>query len=275
MARDARTAGRFLSVVLVAAGLAACDPTGPAPRSDDGATAAAPQPDVSVASASRSPSPAASPPTVRVAALTGASPNETGPGTYRYQVEYPRLEGLGGRELGIDTTIQGTMQRDVYDFVDAARAGPAGPSPSELSCRSRTVRVTGRLAVLRVDCTRYQAGAAHPDTATHTFNCDLGGGRLLALQDLFGIGSAYLTVLSDAARDQLTKLHVGDERTLADGTAPAAANFRDFLLTQGGLVIVFARYQVAPGAAGQPEVSVPYSALDRYLAPGVRDLVAG
>jgi hypothetical protein len=141
-----------------------------------------------------------------------------------------------------------------------------------MDCRSRTVRLTGRLAVLRVDCTEYQTGAAHPSSRTRTFNCDLAVGRLLALQDLFGIGSAYLSVISEAARDQLARLHAVDDRTLADGTAPAAANFRDFLLTQAALVIVFARYQVAPGAAGQPEVSIPYPALEKYLAPGVLTL---
>jgi hypothetical protein len=278
--REVRAAGGVLVAALLAAGLVSCDARAPSP-SAGALTQPSPSPAATDEGASPSPTPSASPsqapspPTVHVGTLSGTSPNDTGPGAYRYQVEYPRLDGLGGgREVTLDTAMQGTLQREVYDFVDAARAAPMGPTRSELDCHSRTVRLTGRLAVLRVDCTEYQAGAAHPTTTTTTFNCDLDGGRVLALQDLFGIGSTYLTVLSDAARDQLTRLHVADEQTLVDGTAPVAANFRDFLLTQAALVVVFARYQVAPGTAGQPEVSVPYQALDPYLAPRVRELVA-
>jgi hypothetical protein len=263
MARQLQPAGRLLLVALASAAVCACEAPGPVPA------AGSPTPvgsDVT-ASAARS-NPAASPsspgpPAVTVATLVGSAPNDSGAGAYRYRVEYPRIQSPDGRAQGIDSVIQGILQRDVDDFVDAARSAPSGPVPSELDCRSRTVRLTARLVVARVDCSQYQAGAAHPSTVVHTFNCDLAGARVLAL-----------TVISEAARAQLSRLQAGDAGTLTEGTAPAVANFRDFLLGQDALVVVFARYQVAAGTAGEPEVSVPYEALSRYLAPGITDLVA-
>jgi hypothetical protein len=267
MARQVRPAGRLLLAALSCAAVCACDAHGP-PR---GTGRHAPAASDVTASAARS-NPGVGPPTVRVATLTGAGPNEAGAGAYRYRVEYPQLDGLDGRVQRIDRAIQGTLQRDVDDFVDTARAAPAGPGPSELDCRSRIVRLTARLAVARVDCSQHQAGATRTDAVIHTFNCDLGRSRVLALQDLFRVGSAYLSVISGAARAQLGPLRAGDERALAEGTAPAAANFQDFLLEQDALVIVFARYPAAPGTTDHPEVSVPYSALARYLAPGIPEL---
>jgi hypothetical protein len=213
---------------------------------------------------------------VQVEVRSDASQTPTGPGAYRYHVEVPQLTGPAAPLLAIDATIRGALQRRLNDFLDAARAGPAGPAPSELTCTSRTLSVTPRLAVLRVDCSEFQAGAAHPNSATHAFNCDLTAGRVLRLQDLFGPGSAYLDVLSTAAQTQLrSKLGQTDDQALFQGTAPIVDNFKVFLLDRNALIIVFARYQVAAGTAGQPEVSVPLADLRRYLARGVPQLTDG
>jgi hypothetical protein len=267
MRRAVRAPGALLLAALASAGVLACESAGPA--ADEGG---GPSPSPSIASPGPpSPSPSAAPPTARIASLAGSSQNGTGPGAYRYQVEYPQLDGLGSRAQGLDVLIQTAMQRAVDDFVDLARAGAAAPDArSELDCRGRAVRLTGRLAVLRVDCTEADAGAGGPRDSTYTFNCDLAGARLLALQDLFRAGSAYLSAISDEARRQLGRLGAGDDRSLKDATAPVVASFRSFLLLPAALVIVFPAYR--PPGAGRPEVSMPYATLERYLAPGVQDL---
>jgi len=212
---------------------------------------------------------------VRTEVLAGSSPDGNGAGAYRYRVEYPQLDGNPGLVRGVDSVIEGRIRRDVAEFLDAARTGPLGAEPSDLECMSRTDRATARLAVLRVDCTEKQAGAAGPNAPNHTFNCDLIRGRVLTLQDLFTQGSEYLTVLSEAARQQLrAKLVSGDDKTLSEGTSPAVANFKDFLLEKDALVVVFAKYQGAVGADGQPEVDISYGDLERYFASGVKELVA-
>ena len=254
-------------VALLPMVLAACGVTAPAMTSQPEATGTQPA----------SPSAAALNPTstrVRTEVLAGASPDGNGAGAYRYRVEYPQLDGNPGLVRAVDSVIEGRIRRDVAEFLDAARSGPLA-GPSDLECMSRTDRATARLAVLRVDCTEQQAGAARPDAPSHTFNCDLIRGRVLTLQDLFTQGSEYLTVLSEAARQQLhAKLVSGDDKALSEGTSPAVANFKDFLLEKDALVVVFAKYQGAVGADGQPEVDISYGDLERYFASGVKELVA-
>jgi hypothetical protein len=273
MAREAVTFGRLLLFALAMTGLLACEGADTQPPAAD-ATTPATTPSPVAAPAAISPAPA--PPVVRVDTMKDASPNQTGAGAYRYSVQVPQLEGDAPRIMAIDAAIKGALQRDIDAFVGGARAAPADPTLSDLTCQSRTIRLTSRLAVLRVDCTDYHAGAAHPNTATRTFNCDLRAGHVLSLQDLFSGGSGYLEVLSTAARAQLRADGLAvDEQTLDEGTAPVVDNFKSFLLQGGALVVVFATYQVAPGAAGQPEISVPYDDLQRYLARGITELLPG
>lgn len=220
------------------------------------------------------PLPSATPPSVQVAVSTGSSSNLNGPGAYRYRVEYPQLEGDVGKLRAINATIQSTIQRDITAFMGAASSGPAATGLSELDCKSRTVRAGVSLAVLRVDCAENHPGVAN--TSSHTFNCDLRRGRVLALQDLFTQGSQYLNVLSEAAGQQLrSQLPPDDQRALADVTAPIVDNFKNFLLQEDALVIVFAKLRAPPGAAGPPEVDISYRDLERYFAPGIKQLVAG
>ena len=137
-----------------------------------------------------------SPPTVRVDVERGASASQSGPGAYRYDVQVPQLVGVPVHGDALDAMIHGVLQRDLGAFLSAAQDAQA---PTDLTCASHTVRVTSKLAVLRVDCTSSQAGVARPTTVTHTFNCDLARARILTLQDVFGRGSAYLDLLTTAA----------------------------------------------------------------------------
>lgn len=272
MARELWTAGRIL-ILAAAVALAGCEATDVQPISPVTELPSAPLP-----SPTASPSPAAarspSPPTVRMDMLSGASAAKAGPGSYTYKVEVPQLEGLGAHATSIDNVIRASLQRVVDDFVAEARDASAGPATSDLACLGKAVRLTPSLAVLRVDCSERMAGVDQVDTAAHSFNCDLSGGRVLTLQDLFSSGSGYLDVLSAAARTQLrNRLPAGDDRTLDDGTAPVVDNFRAFLLERQGMVVVLpGRYRPA-GTTAALEVTVPYGDLEHYFARSVSDLV--
>jgi hypothetical protein len=262
--------GRGLLAVLVLQGLLACAATDVSPPVTDQATP----------SASAAPSPVASvvpippsPPTVRVDTESGASPSQSGPGAYRYSVQIPQLVGVAAHGQTVDALIRGTLQRDIDTFLSEAQNAQ---SPTDLTCTSGTIRVTAKLAVLRVDCTSSQAGVARPTAVVHTFNCDLVGARILRLQDLFSGGSTYLDVLSAAARARFpAQATPAEDQSIVDGTAPVADNFKAFLLDQASLVIVFPNFQVAPGSAAAPEVAVSYDDLQRYFAAGIANLLSG
>ena len=262
-----RVVTRSLLTAAALGGLVACETTA-VPSSRPGqAGQPAPSPIASAAAVS------ASPPSVRLQTWSDASAAQTGPGAYRYRVEVPQLEGLALRSDVVDARIRGILQRQVSDFLAAAAAAP---SASVLTCTSRTVRVTAKLVVLRVDCSSTQGGAARPNVWTQTFNCDLTAARILALQDLFRVGYAYLDVLSAAARAQVPAQATSvADRSLAAATAPVVNNFRAFLLDTEGLVIVLADVRADPRTADAAQVSIPYEQLERYLARGVTDLLTG
>jgi len=259
--------GRGLLAVLVLTGLAACAATDVSAPIDRPSPTLVPSPVASVATVP------ATPPALRVDTLTGSSDAQAGAGAYRYSVQVPQLVGLAPHGPALDGVIRGALQRDLDDFLATAQDAPA---PTVLTCTSRTIRLTAKLAVLRVDCTSSQAGVARPTTIVHTFNCDLAGARILTLQDLFSSGSAYLDLLSTAARSQFpAQATPAADRTVAQATAPVADNFKAFLLDQAGLTIVFPDFQVAPGTAAAPLVSVSYDDMRRFLAPGITDLLTG
>jgi hypothetical protein len=261
--------GRVLLLALALPWLLACetaDVQAPSPSPDQSSTPE-PSPVASLAAA------APSPPTMRLAVLNGATPIQNGPGAYRYTVQIPQLEGAVLHAQTIDALIYATLKRDLDDFLATAQTAP---TLTELTCMGGAVRLTPKLAVLRVDCATSAAGASHPTVVMHTFNCDLLTARVLRLQDLFGAGSGYLEVLSNAAHMQFPAEATADaDRSVADSTAPVVDNFRAFLLNRGALVVLFPGIRVAPGATAQPEVTVPYESLQRYFAAGIADLITG
>jgi hypothetical protein len=261
--------GRSLLAVLVLALLQACvatDVSAPADQPSPATPSPVPSPVASVVAV------APTPPAVRVDTLTGASPSQAGAGAYRYSVQVPQLVGLEPHGPALDARLRGVLQRDLDDFLSAAQDAQA---PTDLTCTSQTIRVTVKLAVLRVDCTSSQAGVARPTTVIHVFNCDLAGSRILTLQDLFSAGSAYLDVLSTMSRSQFpVQATPAADRTVAEATAPVADNFKAFALDRSGLDIFFPDFQVAPSTAAAPQVTVSYGDLQRYFAPGIADLVS-
>jgi hypothetical protein len=197
---------------------------------------------------------------------------------YSYHVEYPQVDGLGaGIRDQLNGSIRGTVDRALSEFLNAARDAQSADQSSGFTCTGAVARLTERLASARVDCGIYIAGAAHPNPAIYTFNCDLRQGRVLALTDLLRTGTGYLQFLSDRSRQllrsQLVPLGGWDEAQVSAGTAPEAKNFKTFLLEPYALRLVFEKYQVAAGALGPREVTVSYGDLDRYLAPPTRELI--
>jgi hypothetical protein len=263
--------GRALLAVLVLQGILACGAADlSAPATDQ--PSPPPSPSVSPSPSASAVAVAPSPPTVRIDPESGASPSQTGAGAYRYSVQVPQLVGVTTHGQTLNALIRGTLQRDLDAFLAAAQDAQ---SPTDLTCTSQTIRLTTKLAVLRVDCTSSQAAVARPTTVTHTFNCDLAGARVLRLQDLFSAGSAYLDVLSAATRAKLPpQATPATDQSIVDGTAPVADNFRAFLLDQAALIIVFPDLPEAPGTP-TPQVAVSYDDLQRFFATGIADLLAG
>ena len=124
----------------------------------------------------------------------------------------------------------------------------------------------GDLWSLKFDFRFYSDGAAHPGLYSITMNYDLGQGRELALGNLFLPNSGYLEAIANYCITELSK-QPGFEEPFSDGARPTPENYRNWNITQDGLLITFDMYQVAPGASGPIQVLVPYEQLQTVIDP--------
>ncbi len=132
----------------------------------------------------------------------------------------------------------------------------------------------GRLASVKLQEMIY-TGGAHPNNWPVTWIFDMADGHVLDLDDIFISKRDALIELALIVREVLTE-SLGDMYLLdmlEDGTIPAARNFNDFVLNDEGVVFFFAPYQVAPYAAGQQVVTVPYDRLDELLKPEIKTIL--
>ncbi len=234
------------------------------------ATTVAPAPSSTAATSPPTTSPAL--PTVVDDVLRGGSEADR----YTYEQTFPRLQGLV--DLSVQDAINAQILTEVTAIVDDFVAGtdgypdPSGPSADQRSALKGSYevsRIDDALLSTRVHASPYFAGAAHPGSVQVTFNFDLRTGKRLALADLFTADVPYLATLSAHSRLLLaTQPGIGGlPEFVTPGTEPTADNFAHWTLSDQDLVITFDQYQVAPGAAGTPHVSIPFASLRTILDP--------
>jgi hypothetical protein len=119
----------------------------------------------------------------------------------------------------------------------------------------------GDLWSFKLNFNGYADGAAHPYHYSLTVNYDLEQGRKLSLGDLFAEDSGYLKVISSYCIAELSKRDIGFFGGFERGAEPTSENYRNWNITNEGLLITFDEYQVAPYAAGAQTVVVPYNEL--------------
>lgn len=185
---------------------------------------------------------------------------------YEVDIEYPELK-LPGREEAaqkINSDIKSRVDKTARDF---------GSDPLFLRGSSiSTIRGRYEMGYLNRNIFSYvmyysaeYSGAAHPDNYSETYTFDLRNGNLAALGDLFKVGSNYLPTIADYSRATLIRQMPEGRSQIEEGTVPGVENYRNFIISQEGLVIIFNPYQVASGAAGFQRVVIPYAALDRFI----------
>lgn len=128
------------------------------------------------------------------------------------------------------------------------------------------VSQVGDVWSFRFDFPFYYAGAANTSETNMALNYDLSQGKELALSDLFISNSNYLELISDYCVNSLTN-QFGTDGFFADGAKPTLENYSNWNVRSDGVLITFEKYQVAPGAAGSPEVLVPYNELESAIEP--------
>ncbi len=200
---------------------------------------------------------------------------------YTVTAYYPVLSNAQNAS-SFNAYVSALVQSQVADFKTAVSQNDISNLPPEIKGLANTFNMrysvdgdsADHVSVIFGSET-YLIGMAHPAHLLTALNVDLRNGAVISLANLFAPGTNYLQRLSDiTTADILDQIQKGEYVSSPDfvsqtgGTAPNADNFQVFGLSPAGLVIHFQDYQVGPGASGETQVVIPYSALKDIAAPG-------
>ena len=137
----------------------------------------------------------------------------------------------------------------------------------ELAARARYRNQ--HLTVLELSSWRYLTGAAHGMSATQFLNWDNHNSRVLSLNEVLQPGRRgdFERALADAHRRWLADQPMAKEDPAAWERLWPFQPSDNFAFTDQGVVVKYDTYALAPYAAGQPELLLPYTALGGILQP--------
>jgi hypothetical protein len=116
-------------------------------------------------------------------------------------------------------------------------------------------------------------GGATDNQYAKTFNFNLDNSEEVVLLELFKTDSNYLEKIAELSKEYLLNQSYSDELAINRGTEAKAENFDNFYFKDGSIIIVFDKYQVAPGAAGIQEAVISISELEEILSEYGKDLL--
>lgn len=123
--------------------------------------------------------------------------------------------------------------------------------------------------------TMVYTGGAHPNNWPETWVFDMAEGHAIDLDDIFRNRRDGLIAVAPMVREVLTRslerMYLPD--MLEPGTEPTAQNYRNFIVTDEGITFFFPPYQVAPYAAGQQVVTIPWPDIETLVRPSFMQLL--
>jgi Protein of unknown function (DUF3298) len=209
-------------------------------------------------------------PTVTAAALQD---EVRSPIPYRYRIVYPAIQPtVAGSSF--NAVVADWAKETAAQFLLGLRqyppaSGAVTVGENRLECGTRPAIWYRSVVSFRIDCVSASAISAHPSVAVQTFDWDYQKHRLLKLNDLFRPNASYLLPAKQYADQVLRQRYsnIGDYEYLYGSDVFVDANYEHFMVTSAGLIIIFDQYAVAPGSAGQPEVTIPYDTFHHLIAP--------
>jgi hypothetical protein len=201
---------------------------------------------------------------------------------YSVDVEYPELQGLANG--GVQAKVNNEIKAGVYGQVAAFHANNALILPDEnpdlrsaFAANHKVTLLTGPFFSGIIGYSDYSSGAAHANHYSVALNYNLKTGSAVTLDQLLQDlrpSAGYFERLAQYVMADLRR-QFGDSQDVADviefGAKATTENYRNFNLDEEGLTIQFDPYQVAPYAAGSPQVKITYEALmeDVLRSPAV------
>jgi len=202
---------------------------------------------------------------------------------YELDVEFPQLEGLSDQSIReLNVIIEGTLLQRVHAFKATYSDEQVSDEwlsqfTSILNASYEVTLLTDNLVSLKIIFYEYDAGAAHGNSWTVTFNYQLKPAFPIDLHSLFRPDVSYnppdhLKIISEYCLNDLKRQARQDDEEgngegflFEDGLSPIPENFEKFNVTEHALVFTFDPYQVGAYVWGIRLVEIPYSKIREYL----------
>ncbi len=164
------------------------------------------------------------------------------------------------------TTINGAFKSFVQDNINQFKEDTSWATDPELApaeAQNLTLDVSyteekNTRADTYIFTIESYTGGAHGLQATKTFTYNETG-IPVTLATLFINGEAGLKTIAPYVQAQLKNTEMTDAQWIAEGAAPVADNYQNFVVTDTAITFIFDPYQVAAYAAGKQMVNVPLS----------------
>jgi hypothetical protein len=169
----------------------------------------------------------------------------------------------------LNAAINAKVQAGLAEFKTAAADNGGGAGPCTLTADFSVDLVSPTLIAIGF-LEEYYLGGASVGHEVRSTNLDVVAGAEIALESLFVDPDAAVAMLSSESRTLLTAAlgSEADPAFIDPGTEPDMANFdRGWTLSAAGLHLTFQQYQVAPGADGMPDITIPWSDLSGVIDP--------
>ncbi|MEI6346054.1 MAG: DUF4163 domain-containing protein [bacterium] len=198
-------------------------------------------------------------------------------------IHYPRF--IGGTFVEklnehIDTKIKGFVDEDKIKLAEYVKNDPESfGSTLDLVIKYRMIGVQNGVVSLELGVTDFTGGGNGNHDTPYVINWDLKSDRLLTDRQLF-CSKDYVSIIAPIARKQILERipkdfspelfdDVGTYNIVIEqikiGTEPLSDNFDNLLPYNGGLIVVFAPYQVHSGASGIVRTYIPENKLPNII----------
>ena len=106
----------------------------------------------------------------------------------------------------------------------------------------------------------YFTGGAHPNHEIVTINYNKRTNSFIKIENLLEKNKDILDIFSKISRINLiNNPGITVTSMMYEGTKPIKDNFKNFVFTKDGILLLFNYYQVAPYSQGEFQIIVPYS----------------
>lgn len=194
-----------------------------------------------------------------------------------YRVYLPRVEG---GKADARAEFNESMRTAANEWIAQSEPGKVGLggdgvmvtglAPDSGLILASEVRIGERVlgGVLGIEV---NSGGAHPNSFVSTIVTNVDTAQPITIPDLFTDLQQGLTALHDQAAILVPQTRAGNSYA-KEGIAPDVQNFANWLPTPEGMRIYLG--EIASHAQGNIIITVPWSALDSVLKPGMRAVVS-